>query len=48
MRREWEYLMEKHEGNGQLGRPRLRRDDNIKMDFSGSRMWRCGLDRCGS
>jgi hypothetical protein len=30
---EWEYLMQKHEGKGQLGRPRLRRDDRIKMDF---------------
>jgi hypothetical protein len=29
----YRLLMGKHEGKGQLGRPRLRRDDTIKMDF---------------
>ena len=38
-------LAGKPEGKRQLGRPRRRREDNIKDGSSGSAMWRYGLDR---
>ena len=36
--------MGKPEGKRQLGRPRRRWEDNIKMDFLGNKMWGYGLD----
>ena len=44
----YRVLVENSEGKRPLGRPRRRCEDNIKMDFSGSEVWGCGLDRAGS
>jgi len=40
-------LVEKHEGKRPLGRPRLRMEDNIKMDLQ-EVGWKYGLDLSGS
>jgi hypothetical protein len=44
----YRVLVGKPEGRRLLGRPRLRWEDNIRMDFSGSWMWECGLNGVGS
>jgi hypothetical protein len=38
----------KSEGKRPLGRPRFRREDNIKLDLGEKRVGRCGLDAFGS
>jgi hypothetical protein len=40
----YRVLMGKPEGRRPLGRPRRRREDNIKDDFSGRGMWVYALD----
>jgi hypothetical protein len=45
MRNAYKNLVAKHERKRQLGRPRLRWEDNIRMDL---REIRCGLDSSGS
>jgi len=45
----YRVLVGKPKGKRPLGRPRCRRENNIKMDeSSGSGMWGHGLDRDGS
>jgi hypothetical protein len=46
-RNAYRILVGKPEGKSQLGRPRRRRMDNIKIDFRDRMGW-CRLDRSGS
>jgi hypothetical protein len=41
-------LVGKPEYKRQLGRPRRRREVNMRMDFKRDRVGRCGLDASGS
>jgi hypothetical protein len=41
-------LVGKPERRRPLGKPRCRREDNIKMDLGGNRVCGCGLDSFGS
>jgi hypothetical protein len=47
MRNAYKILVGKPDGKRPLGRPRRRREDNIKMD-DGNRVGRCGLNSSGS
>ena len=40
----YRVLVGKPEGKRPLGKPKRKWEDNIKMGYSGSRMWGCGLD----
>jgi hypothetical protein len=46
-RRAYKVLVEKPEGKRQLGRPRHRWDDGIKVDL-GEIDWGCGVETIGS
>jgi len=48
MRSVYRVLVGKREGKRRFGKPRLRWEDNIKMNFQGSGMWGYGLDRAAS
>ena len=48
MRGVYRVLVGKPEGKRQLGRPRRRWEDNIKMDLQEVGCGGCGLDRAGS
>jgi hypothetical protein len=47
-RNAYRILVGKPDGKRPLGRPRRRREDNIKMDLKRDRMEWYGLDRSGS
>jgi hypothetical protein len=48
MRNAYKILVGRPEGTRQLGKPRRRWEDNIKMGLTVNRIWGCGLDSSGS
>jgi hypothetical protein len=48
VRNAYNILVGKPEGRRPLGRPRCRREDNIRMDLREIGFWGCGLDLFGS
>jgi hypothetical protein len=48
MRNAYNILVGRPEGNGRLGIPRRRLEDNIRMDRRENRVRGCGLDSSGS